>query len=73
MHLPIRLEADAPGRIDQVRKYYKEIFLMLPGMPARIFEKETPGAKKPPSRSSSGRMSGTAPIVLQARSGRDES
>jgi L-ascorbate metabolism protein UlaG (beta-lactamase superfamily) len=73
MHLPIRLEADAPGKIDQVRKYYKDIFLMLPGMPARIFEKETPGAKKPPSRSSSGRMSGTAPIVLQARSGRDES
>jgi L-ascorbate metabolism protein UlaG (beta-lactamase superfamily) len=36
MHLPIRLEGDAPGKIDQVRKYYKDIFLMLPGMPAKI-------------------------------------
>jgi hypothetical protein len=37
MHLPIRLESDAPGKIDQVRKEYKDIFLMLPGMPSRAF------------------------------------
>jgi L-ascorbate metabolism protein UlaG (beta-lactamase superfamily) len=36
-HLPIRLEGDAPGKIDQVRKFYKDIFLLLPGMPARVF------------------------------------
>ncbi len=36
-HLPIRLEADAPGKIDQVRNSYKDIFLMLPGMPAKVF------------------------------------
>jgi len=38
MHLPIRLESDAPGKIDQVRKYYKDIFLLLPGMPSRVFD-----------------------------------
>jgi len=43
MHLPIRLEGDAPGKIDQVREYYKDIFLMLPGMPTKTFQKE-PGA-----------------------------
>jgi hypothetical protein len=32
-HLPIRLESDAPGKIDMIRKFYKDIFLMLPGMP----------------------------------------
>jgi L-ascorbate metabolism protein UlaG (beta-lactamase superfamily) len=37
MHLPIRLESDAPGKIDQVRTYYKDIFLLLPGMPGKIF------------------------------------
>jgi L-ascorbate metabolism protein UlaG (beta-lactamase superfamily) len=37
MHLPIRLEGDAPGKIDMVRKYYKDIFLMLPGMPRKTF------------------------------------
>jgi len=36
-HLPIRLEGDAPGKIDHVRKYYKDIFLLLPGMPAKVF------------------------------------
>ena len=36
-HLPIRLEGDAPGKIDMVRPYYKDIFLLLPGMPARSF------------------------------------
>ncbi len=34
-HLPIRLEGDAPGKIDQVRKYYADIFLLRPGMPER--------------------------------------
>jgi len=35
IHLPIRLEGDAPGKIDQVRGYYKDIFLLLPGIPAK--------------------------------------
>ncbi len=35
MHLPIRLESDAPGKIDQVRSFYKDIFLLLPGLPAK--------------------------------------
>ncbi len=39
-HLPIRLEGDAPGKIDQVRQYYKDIFLLLPGTPAKVFKKE---------------------------------
>ncbi len=38
-HLPIRLEGDAPGKIDLVRRYYGDIFLLLPGMPARTFGK----------------------------------
>jgi L-ascorbate metabolism protein UlaG (beta-lactamase superfamily) len=38
MHLPIRLEDDAPGKIDLVRKYYKDIFLMLPGLPVQVFK-----------------------------------
>jgi L-ascorbate metabolism protein UlaG (beta-lactamase superfamily) len=37
MHLPIRLESDAPGKIDLIRKYYNDIFLMLPGLPAKVF------------------------------------
>jgi L-ascorbate metabolism protein UlaG (beta-lactamase superfamily) len=36
-HLNIRLENDAPGKIDQVRKYYKDVFLLLPGMPVKSF------------------------------------
>ncbi|MDH4273189.1 MAG: MBL fold metallo-hydrolase [Candidatus Aminicenantes bacterium] len=39
-HLPIRLESDAPGKIDMVRQYYKDIFLLLPGRPAKVFQKE---------------------------------
>jgi L-ascorbate metabolism protein UlaG (beta-lactamase superfamily) len=35
-HLPIRLEGDAPGKIDQVRQYYKDIFLLLPGIPTKV-------------------------------------
>jgi L-ascorbate metabolism protein UlaG (beta-lactamase superfamily) len=37
-HLPVRLEGDAPGKIDRVRSSYKDIFLMLPGMPAKVFQ-----------------------------------
>jgi hypothetical protein len=39
-HLPIRLEGDAPGKIDLVRSYYEDIFLLLPGTPAKVFENE---------------------------------
>lgn len=38
-HLPVRLEGDAPGKIDQVRDYYRDIFLLLPGMPAKVFQR----------------------------------
>jgi L-ascorbate metabolism protein UlaG (beta-lactamase superfamily) len=38
-HLPIRLEGDAPGKIDLVRQNYKDIFLLLPGMPEKAFPK----------------------------------
>jgi L-ascorbate metabolism protein UlaG (beta-lactamase superfamily) len=34
-HLPIRLEGDAPSKIDMVRQHYKDIFLLLPGTPAK--------------------------------------
>jgi len=37
MHLPVRLESDAPGKIDQVRRYYWDIVLLLPGMPEMVF------------------------------------
>lgn len=36
-HLPIRLEGDAPGKIGQVRASYKDIFLLLPGIPPKTF------------------------------------
>ncbi len=36
-HLPVRLEDDAPGKIDQVRASYKDIFLLLPGIPVKTF------------------------------------
>ncbi len=39
-HLPIRLEGDAPGKISQVQRFYKDIFLLLPGMRAKILQKE---------------------------------
>jgi len=41
-HLRIRLEGDAPGKIDLVRKFYKDIFLLLPGMPDKVFNKRIP-------------------------------
>ena len=43
-HLPIRLESDAPGKIDMVRQYYKDLTLLLPGMPARAFGAEPAAA-----------------------------
>jgi len=39
-HLPVRLESDAPGKIGMVRQYYQDIFLLLPGMPAKIIERQ---------------------------------
>jgi L-ascorbate metabolism protein UlaG (beta-lactamase superfamily) len=39
-HLPIRLESDAPGKIDQVRKDYDDLFLLLPGMKPKVFRKD---------------------------------
>jgi L-ascorbate metabolism protein UlaG (beta-lactamase superfamily)/ketosteroid isomerase-like protein len=35
-HLPIRLESDAPGKIDQVRPAYEDVFLLVPGMPDKV-------------------------------------
>ena len=40
-HLPIRLESDAPGKIDMVRQHYKDIFLLLPGMPDKAMGPES--------------------------------
>jgi L-ascorbate metabolism protein UlaG (beta-lactamase superfamily)/precorrin-6B methylase 2 len=46
-HLPVRLESDAPGKIDQVRTSYKDIFLLLPGMPSKVFqERNSSGGKR---------------------------
>jgi hypothetical protein len=30
-------EGDAPGKIDMVRRYYQDIFLLLPEMPVKTF------------------------------------
>ena len=60
MHLPIRLESDALGKIDQVREYYKNIFLMLPRMPAKVFHKENLDRK---SSFSSGPLA-TVPLLV---------
>lgn len=37
-HLPVRLEGDAPTKIDMVRKYYRDILLLLPGTPEATFK-----------------------------------
>ena len=37
IHLPKRLEEKAPGDIEKVKKYYKDIFLLMPGMKSRTF------------------------------------
>ena len=39
-HLPIRLESDAPNKIDMVRQYYKDLTLLLPGIPAKVYQAE---------------------------------
>jgi hypothetical protein len=36
-HLPIAREGDFPGKIDMVRKSFKDLFLLLPGMPGKAF------------------------------------
>lgn len=41
-HLPIRLESDAPGKIDMVRRYYKDLTLLLPGLPTKVLKVGTP-------------------------------
>jgi len=41
-HLPIRLEGDAPSKIDMVRQYYKDITLLLPGMAPIIMPQAAP-------------------------------
>jgi L-ascorbate metabolism protein UlaG (beta-lactamase superfamily) len=38
-HINIKEEQVAKGRIDEVRRYYKDIFALLPGMPAKVFRK----------------------------------
>jgi L-ascorbate metabolism protein UlaG (beta-lactamase superfamily) len=38
-HLDIKEEAVAEGKIDEVRRRYKDIFVLLPGMPAKVFRK----------------------------------
>ncbi len=38
-HLPVKREGEAPGMVEQVRKYYKDIFLLLPGRATWKFEK----------------------------------
>lgn len=40
IHLPKRLENDAPGKIDMVRKHYKDIFLLLPQMEPKVFYRQ---------------------------------
>jgi|GEM_PF-910026 len=35
-HLPIANESDAPGKVEQVRRYYKDIILLLFGMPPTV-------------------------------------
>jgi L-ascorbate metabolism protein UlaG (beta-lactamase superfamily) len=39
-HLPIRLESDAPDKIGMVRQYYKDLTLLLPGIPAKVLRQE---------------------------------
>ena len=41
-HLPIRLESDSPGKIDMVRRYYRDLTLLLPGLPTKVLKVGTP-------------------------------
>jgi L-ascorbate metabolism protein UlaG (beta-lactamase superfamily) len=45
MHLPIRLEGDAPGKIAMVKASYKDMFLLLPGMETKVFKREGSSGK----------------------------
>lgn len=38
-HLNIKEEGVAEGKIDEVRRRYKDIFVLLPGMPAKVFSR----------------------------------
>jgi len=38
-HLNIKEEGVAEGKIDAVRQRYKDIFVLLPGMPAKVFSR----------------------------------
>ncbi len=38
-HINIQEEQVAKGKIDEVRQNYKDIFVLLPGMPAKVFRK----------------------------------
>ncbi len=38
-HLPLENESDLPGKVDLIKQYYKDIFLLLPGMPEKTFLK----------------------------------
>jgi len=37
-HLPIRLEGDAPAKVEMLRPHYGDLFLLLPGTPNMAFE-----------------------------------
>lgn len=38
-HINIKVENVVDGEIDKVRQYYNDIFVLLPGMPAKLFRK----------------------------------
>lgn len=48
-HLPVRLESDIPGKLEQVRNYYRDIFTLLPGMPAKTFHDSRPAGNGSPA------------------------
>jgi len=35
-HLPVKNESDWPARVDQAKQYFKDLFLLLPGMPDKV-------------------------------------
>ncbi len=37
-HLPVRLEGDAPVKMEAVRKYYNDLFLLLPATPPKVLQ-----------------------------------
>jgi len=38
-HVSVKEEQVAKGKIDEIRRNYKDIFVLLPGMPAKVFRK----------------------------------